>query len=102
MFAALMKRRDCREFFVNYSLELMNTVYTYESVNELLVEMDMARYSELHDYYYHYLKSLRKAGDTSIWTNPSYYDHYMEQIRTFTVERPAYAEKYLNEILNMK
>ena len=102
LLTALMKRKDCREFFVNYSLELMNTIYTYDSVNELLVEMDMARYSELHGYYYDYLKSLRKAGDTSIWTNPSYYDHYMEQIRTFTTERPAYAEKYLNEILNME
>lgn len=102
LLTALMQRKDCREFFVNYSLELMNTVYTYDSVNELLVEMDMARYSELHGYYYDYLKSLRKAGDTSIWTNPSYYDHYMEQIRTFTTERPAYAEKYLNEILNME
>lgn len=102
LLTALMKRKDCREFFVNYSFELMNTVYSYDSVNELLVEMDMSRYSELHDYYYDYLKSLRKAGDTSIWTNPSYYDHYMKQIRTFTTERPAYAEKYLNEILNME
>ncbi|MBP3595179.1 MAG: CotH kinase family protein [Lachnospiraceae bacterium] len=102
LFTALMKRKDCRKFFVNYSLELMNTVYAYDNVNTLLVEMDTARYTELHGYYYDYLKSLRKAGDTRIWTNPSYYDHYMEQIRTFTTERPAYAQKYLEEILNME
>ncbi len=102
LFTSLMKRKDCREFFVNYSKELMNTVYTYDSVNELLVEMDSARYNELHNYYYPYLVGLRKAGDSSIWTGPSWYDHYMKQIRTFTTERPAYAQKYLDEILNME
>ena len=102
LFTALLKRQDCREFFVNYSKELMNTVYTFESVNALLTEMDQARYIELHEYYYPYLAELRKAGDTDIWTNVTWYDHYMEQIRTFTTERPAYAEKYLNEILNQE
>lgn len=102
LFTALLKRQDCREFFVEYSKELMNTVYTYDCVNELLVEMDNARYAELHGYYYPYLASLRKAGDTDIWTNATWYEHYMEQIRTFTLERPAYAEKYLNEILNQE
>ncbi len=102
LFTALMKRQDCREFFVNYSKELMNTVYTYESVDALLVEMDSSRYEELHGYYYDYLTSLRKAGDDTIWTAPKWYDHYMEQIRTFTKERPAYAEQYLNEILNQE
>lgn len=102
LFTALMERKDCREFFVEYSKELMNTVYTYESVNALLEEMDGERYEELHGYYYDYLYSLRKAGDTSIWTNATWYEHYMEQIRTFAIERPAYAEKYLNEILNQE
>lgn len=102
LFAALMERQDCREFFVNYSKELMNTVYTWESVEALLTEMDGSRYEELHGYYYKYLRELRKAGDTSIWTNETWYDHYMEQIKTFTLERPAYAEQYLDEILNME
>jgi len=100
LFAALMKRQDCREFFVNYSKELMSTVYAYDNVNELLVKMDHSRYEELHGYYYDYLLALRKAGDHAIWTAPKWYDHYMEQIRTFTKERPSYAETYLNEILN--
>jgi len=102
LLTALLKRKDCREFFVNYSKELMNTVYTYDTVNALLEEMDSARYEELHMYYYPYLVSLRKAGDTSIWTNATWYEHYMEQIRTFTLKRPEYAEKYLNEILNQE
>ena len=100
LFSALMEREDCREFFVNYSKELMNTVYTYDNVMKLYEQMDASRYDELFDYYYPYLRSLRAAGETSIWTSTKYYTVYQEQIKKFTKERPAYAEKYLNEILN--
>lgn len=99
LFSALMKRQDCREFFVNYTKELMNTVYTYDSVYELLTKMDTSRLGELQ-YYYKYLRSLRAAGDSSVWTNETWYDFYMDQILTYAKERPAYAEKYLEEILN--
>ena len=77
----------------------MNTVYTYDSVYELLTKMDTSRLGELQ-YYYKYLRSLRAAGDSSVWTNETWYDFYMDQILTYAKERPAYAEKYLEEILN--
>jgi len=100
LFTALLKREDCREFFVNYSFELMNTVYTYENVMALQEKMDGSRREELLNYYIPYLRSLRRAGDTSIWTDASWYEHFLAQIGTFATERPAYAVKYLNEILN--
>lgn len=102
LFTALMKRKDCREFFVNYSFELMNSVYMYDNVMALREKMDGSRREELLNYYIPYLRSLRKAGDLSIWTDASWYEHFMEQIATFATERPAYAEKYLNEILNQE
>lgn len=99
LFSALMERKDCREFFMDYTMELMENVYTYDNVMALAEQMDTARAGEL-EYYIKYLRSLRAAGDLSIWTDKSWYEHFFAQIPTFTQERPAYAKKYLEEIMN--
>ena len=99
LFSALMYRKDCREFFVEYTTELMNTVYTYDSVAALLDFMHSARAGEL-DYYLKYLRKLRADGDNSVWATREWFDFFMEQTLTYATERPAYAKKYLQELLD--
>ena len=47
LFAALMKRQDCRDYFVNYTCDLMNSVMTVDYVNSVLSDMHAERYQEL-------------------------------------------------------
>ncbi len=98
LFTALMKREDCRNYVVEYTKELMNTVFTYDNVNTMVTSMETARAGEL-PYFYEHLQKLKKAGDTSLWAKESNHEMYMEQILTFITERPAYVEKYLKETL---
>lgn len=47
LFVALMKREDCRNYFINYSCDLMNGVMRIENVSPLLAEKHGERSAEL-------------------------------------------------------
>ena len=47
LFKALMQRQDCREYFINYTCELMNGAMSYESVATVLPPMHGEREAEL-------------------------------------------------------
>lgn len=47
LFAALMKREDCREYFVSYTLDLMNGVMSVESVSKEADELHSSHRDEL-------------------------------------------------------
>lgn len=50
LFAALMKREDCREAFVSELCSLMNGAFSYENVCKTLDEMDAERAKEMRSY----------------------------------------------------
>lgn len=47
LFAALMRREDCRKYFVSYTLDLMNGVMSAENVAEQVDELHESRREEL-------------------------------------------------------
>lgn len=100
LFTNLMKRADCKKLFLDYTEELMNGAFSYESVKAQLDLMNEQRYTELMNYYYPYLARLKEEGDTSIWSSEKYYQIYYEQILDFAKNRQIYAKKYLNELFD--
>lgn len=54
LFCNLMARKDCRELFVNYMCDLMNTAFSYQNIESTLTELVSSRENELT----HYLNTL--------------------------------------------
>lgn len=90
LFAALMERKDCREYFVKYSLDLMNGSMAYDNVEKKLSQMHSSREQELR--YMLEETDIQKDSiwfweDDSIW----YYDNVersYETILNFAKDRP--------------
>ncbi len=88
LFAALMKRRDCLEYFVNYTCDLMNGVMSQSHVAEVVDEMHAARYEEL----YHMLEET-DIMEGSLWEEPEQLhmdtaDRNIQIIKDFAGARP--------------
>lgn len=94
LFAKLMERADCREYFLNKINEYMETVFSPEYSEKVLNEMLSERESEMV-YFYRHLDSLRRAGDDSIWSHYSDLKGREDEIREFIRKRPDYMKKYL-------
>lgn len=95
LFANLMKRDDCRQYFLDETERLMNDVLSEENIISTLDEMNAERENEMK-YFYEHLESM-KSYDESIW---SWYDEYLnrvENIRKFARARAGYMERYLEE-----
>lgn len=100
LFAALMKREDCRLYFVQKLLEYMNGALSTASILDTFEELSGVRDTEL-SYYYEYLEGLRNNGDDSIWTRSSHLQEYTQQIRDFAAARPGYMVKFLQNDLEV-
>ena len=95
MFAALMKRDECRQYFLGKIQQLMISVFTPEKMDETLDSLNSVRYLEMVRYF-DFLEELKKTDDT-IWI---WYQGYTEQtkmIRNFAKERPEYMNSFLSE-----
>ena len=98
LFAALMKREDCRQYFINYTCDLMNGAMSAENMTETLQEMHASRQREL---YY----MLEEAGmpEEAIWNWESAPRNYetvetnYNKIIEFAATRPSIV---LNDIIN--
>ncbi len=88
LFASLMKRKDCREYFVKKILELSGGALSYSSVNAMLNIMTKLQKPELSIY----MSYLQKTHNC--WTNEWSTSDSLEQIRSFARKRP-------DEIVNM-
>ncbi len=88
LFASLMKRKDCREYFVKKILELSGGALSYSSVNAMLNTMTKLQKPELSIY----MSYLQKTYNC--WTNEWSTSDSLEQIRSFARKRP-------DEIVNM-
>ncbi len=95
MFTALMKREDCRQYFISKIYELMDSVMAPDNCIQTLEEVHDLRMNE-QNYYIKYLVNLRNQGVYSIWTDPGHLDGFMKGIYNFINQRPAYMAKYLS------
>lgn len=100
LFTALMEREDCRQYFVQKTLEYMNGALSTASILDIFDELSQTRAAEL-SYYYEYLESLRNNGDDSIWSRSSHLQEYTQQIRDFAAARPEYMVKFLQKDLGV-
>lgn len=95
LFANLMQREDCREYFLEEMDRLMTGTLSADNIVNTLDDMLADREQEMV-YFFEHLEE-RKETDSSIWI---WYDHYLERtdnIRRFANERREYMEKYLKE-----
>ncbi len=97
LFAQLMQRSDCREYFVKKSLDFGNGSLSSVNIARTLDEMNDARAAEMQ-YYYDYLEGAR---DHSVWTNRGHFDGYTQVIRTFASARGNYSIAYMKELWSL-
>lgn len=97
LLAALLKREDCRQYFLDRMDYYMEEAVTPERVNIMLDELMTACSGEI-PYYYQYLEELKKTEST-IWTSLGHRERSIATIRLFTELRPEYMRKQLAELL---
>ncbi|MBO4324802.1 MAG: CotH kinase family protein [Lachnospiraceae bacterium] len=98
LFAALMERADCREYFIKKSLDYGAGALSYSSIASKLTSIVNSRSNEMK-YYYDYLTSLR-AEDVS-WVNITQLEGNVEQILDFAKRRAERSADYLKYNFNL-
>lgn len=94
LLASLLKREDCRDYFIDRMLKYMNDLMSYETVCTILDEMLAERDTELA-YYFQHLTTLKDTY--KIYSTPSRTETHLNKIRTFAEQRPEYMTKYLED-----
>ena len=97
LFASLMKRQDCKEYFKDKVKHLLETTFSEESITALLNKIMDERAYEM-DYYFAYLSDFSKR-DRSVWANPFAFASFVDQIRDYIHRRPAYLLEILEKRL---
>ena len=97
LLAALLKREDCRQYFLDRMDYYMEEAVTPERVNAVLDEL-MAECGGEIPYYYQHLEQLKET-ESSIWTSEAHREKSIETIRLFTELRPEYMRQQLAELL---
>lgn len=100
LLAALLKREDCKQYFINKMLEYMNVSFSYEAVCNMLDTMCAERDTEL-SYYFEHLDMLKAAGVPDVYGRASRTEQHIERIRSFAEQRPAYMKKYLEKFFGI-
>ncbi len=99
LLAALLKREDCRDYFINQMLEYMNGALSYENVCRVLEQMCAERDTEL-TYYYERLNELKDSFE--IYARPARTELHLNRIRSFAEQRPLYMTQYLEEFFHVE
>lgn len=89
LFGALMKREDCRQYFVNYTCDLINHAMQGEHVAAVVDEMHASRYAELYNVLENTDMLIEKIWH---WERDSYQtithvDSEIEEIKDFAYNR---------------
>ncbi len=98
LFAALMNRQDCRDYFSAKINELATGVLSNENINDTLSKMNSSRYFE-QQYYYKHIANLRDAGYGDMWSHAEHYNGYVQLIKDFAASRANYILQYTEEAL---
>lgn len=99
LLAALLKREDCKQYFIQKMLDYMNGALSYDNVCKVLNEMCAGRDTELA-YYYQHLDSLKSKYDT-LYASVGTLERNLALIRSFARERPVYMLGYLEEFFHV-
>lgn len=97
LLSALLKREDCKQYFINKMLEYMNGALSYENVCKVLDTLCAERDTEL-TYYYEHLNTL--AASFELYARPERTETHLERIRSFAKQRPAYMLQYLEDFFS--
>lgn len=100
LLTALLKREDCKQYFINKMLEYMNESFSYEAVCNMLDVMCAERDTELA-YYFEHLNTLKEAGVPDVYGRVSRTEQHLERIRSFAEQRPVYMTRYLEEFFHI-
>lgn len=95
LFAGLMEREDCREYFLKAVESVMKGPLWEKNVDRTLDDMNAERSQEMV-YFFEHLELLKETED-SIWI---WYDGYLERIdviKEFASKRKQYMEKFLEK-----
>ncbi len=98
LLAALLKREDCKQYFISKLLEYMNGALSYDNVCHVLDEMCAERDTEL-TYYFAYLTTLKDTEE--IYSNPERTAQHIERIRSFAKQRPVYMTQYIEDFFKV-
>ncbi len=98
LLAALLKREDCKQYFITKMLSYMNGAFSYDNVCRVLDEMCAERDAEL-TYYYDRLNSLKDSFE--IYTRPARTELHLDRIRSFAEQRPVYMTRYLEDFFGV-
>lgn len=99
LLAALLKREDCKTYFIEKMLAYMNGACSYENVCNVLEQMCTERDTEL-TYYYERLNELKDSFE--IYARPARTKLHIERIRSFTEQRPVYMTQYLEDFFDVE
>ena len=97
LLAALLKREECRQYFLDCMDYYMEEAVSYDRVKMVLDEL-MAECEKEIPYHYQYLDELRKTED-SIWTSLANREKSIATILRFAELRPEYMKQQLSELL---
>ena len=98
LLAALLKRDDCKRYFIGKMLDYMNGAFSYENVCRVLDEMCAERDAELV-YYYDRLNTLKDSFE--IYARPARTELHITRIRSFAEQRPVYMTQYLEDFFGV-
>ena len=97
LLAALLKREDCRQYFIDVMLEFMEGIFSYESVEATITELCAERDTEL-SYYLKHLENLKQTQPgLEIYASETRVQNHIATILEFLKQRPAYIRQFLEE-----
>lgn len=100
LFAALMKREDCQQYFIRKMLEFRDGALSYENVCATLSDMLKERDGEL-SYYLEHLQELKKQG-AEIDSSSKETERHIKRIMDFAELRGENVTKYLEEYFDVE
>ncbi len=99
LLTALLKREDCKQYFINKMLEYRDGVFSYENVSQVLEQMHSEHSEELAIYIDH-LNTLDKNA-YELYATHSLTQRHNERILSFIKQRPAYITKYMENFFGV-
>ncbi len=96
LFTSLMKRESCRDFFVQFSLELANGALSKDNFSKKLDAMNEERETEMK-YFFEYIEILKAKGAEGIWTGSYLFDGYTNEIKSFAKQRKNYSRVFMEK-----
>lgn len=100
LLGGLLKREDCRNYFINKMLEYRDGALSYESVCETLDIMCEERDTEF-PYFLEHLRELKKEG-AEIWASTGNTNASIKKIKEFAKIRGDYVTKYMEDFFGIE